>query len=200
MGGLGSGRWGWHVKKTLTAHTHALDIRKLHKAGCLSAGAYSWQWLEDGVVVASVRIVYGGGRLELKYSIKTGRTTTAYDYPVLLSWTDCNYGGRRPWFHCPRCGRRVAKLYGGARFLCRKCHGLAYWTQRQSKATRAQHRADRLRERLGWVGEEPRDGWRKPKGMHWKTFERLADLVDEWEDLATCCHIGWIRAFLFRQR
>jgi hypothetical protein len=29
-----------------------------------------------------------------------------------LTWTNCNFGGSRPWFLCDECGRRVALVYG----------------------------------------------------------------------------------------
>ena len=34
-------------------------------------------------------------------------------------------------------------------------------------------RADRIREKLGWEPGILNDSEWKPKGMHWKTFERL---------------------------
>lgn len=198
MGGYGSGRWGWHTKKALTDDMRALDVRKIHKAGCLLSGAHLWQWLENGEQVASIGFEAKPGRLVLKYNAGTGGKRQSYEYPVFLDWTECNYGGRRPWFLCPNCGRRVAKLYGGTHFLCRKCHGLAYWTQRQDKAYRALYHADKLRARLGWVRGEPGDGWRKPRGMHWKTFDRLSALVDAWEGVADYCHMGRMQAMLSR--
>ena len=51
---------------------------------------------------------------------------------VPMTWTNCHFGGRRPWFTCcasvngRRCGRRVAVLYAaGALFACRSCYDLA---------------------------------------------------------------------------
>jgi hypothetical protein len=43
--------------------------------------------------------------------------------------TPCRFGGRRWWFDCPGCRRRVARLYvppGRPWFRCRRCHGLTY--------------------------------------------------------------------------
>jgi hypothetical protein len=96
---------------------------------------------------------------------------------VYLDWTDCNFGGQRAWFHCPAlgCGRRVAILYlGGGIFACRHCYQLAYPSQREPDYDRAARRADKIRKRLCWEqGILNPKGWQKPKGMHWKTFERL---------------------------
>ena len=45
----------------------------------------------------------------------------------------------RWWFLCPRCTRRCGWLYlprGGDQFACRKCHDLAYLSQRSSRMPR----------------------------------------------------------------
>jgi hypothetical protein len=47
----------------------------------------------------------------------------------LFDYTRCNYGGARRWLLCPRCFRRVAKLYrplDEVLFACRQCHELTY--------------------------------------------------------------------------
>jgi hypothetical protein len=47
----------------------------------------------------------------------------------LYGYTRCNYGGERRWLLCPRCFKRVAKLYrppDEVLFACRQCHGLTY--------------------------------------------------------------------------
>lgn len=97
------------------------------------------------------------------------------EYPVTLEWTPCNLGGRRAWFLCPAqgCGRRVVILFGGSIFACRHCHKLAYQCQRETDDDRAARRADRIRERLDWEPGILNGGGGKPKGMHWRTFERL---------------------------
>jgi hypothetical protein len=69
----------------------------------------------------------------------------------------------------------VAKLYlGGRYFACRHCQQLAYQSQREAPYERMARRANAIRERLGWQYGifEPPEG--KPKGMHWRTFERLS--------------------------
>jgi hypothetical protein len=66
---------------------------------------------------------------------------------VRLEWTPCNYGGQRPWFLSPvrGCSRRVAVLYGGGIFACRRCHGLNY----QSQHAQAWDRASPVIRRFG---------------------------------------------------
>jgi hypothetical protein len=95
---------------------------------------------------------------------------------VALSWTACNFGGKRPWFVCPGagCGRRVALLYGPERyFLCRHCYDLVYESQRDDAMYRALHKAQSIRARLGGSANVMEPFPEKPKGMHWRTYERL---------------------------
>jgi hypothetical protein len=50
-------------------------------------------------------------------------------YELSVTWTDCHYGGQRPWFLCPRCSARVGKLYQrplGITLACRRCQQLTY--------------------------------------------------------------------------
>jgi hypothetical protein len=88
----------------------------------------------------------------------------------------CNLGGERAWFICPAvgCGRRVAILYGGGIFACRRCYQLAYASARVDVCDRAARRADRLRARLGWEPGILNGNGSKPKWMRWRTFDCLA--------------------------
>jgi hypothetical protein len=97
------------------------------------------------------------------------------NYPVLLDWTSCGFGGWRVWWRCPAlgCGRRVALLYGGRVFACRRCNQLAYRSQRERSDDRAARKADKIRRRLGWQPGILNGKGHKPKGMHWHTFDRL---------------------------
>ncbi len=48
---------------------------------------------------------------------------------VKLDRTEPNYGGIRWWFICPKCGRRVSRLYRPSYthyFFCRHCYDLTY--------------------------------------------------------------------------
>lgn len=176
MGGYGSGRrWG----KATTSGSYPLDVRHLQRAGLLTQGqCFSLNWSRNGEQVASIQARPEDDRVTLNYRHKTGGADwQAMDYPVRLEWTACTLGGRRAWFRCPAngCGRRVALLYlGGAGiFACRHCHRLAYACQRETVDDRAMRRADNIRERLGWPAGIANPNGGKPKGMHWRTFERL---------------------------
>jgi hypothetical protein len=73
----------------------------------------------------------------------------------------------------------VAILYGGSIFACRHCYRLAYASAREDVSDRAARRADRLRARLGWEPGILNGEGEKPKGMRWRTFERLAAKHDD---------------------
>ena len=175
MGGFGSGR-GQHGKDT-TSDMRPLDIRKLQRDGLLTPGrAFGWKWSRNGEEVASIQRRTEVERVILNYrSRSNGDEWKKMEYPVRLEWTGCNLGGKRAWFLCPAqgCGRRVAILYGGSVFACRHCHKLNYQCQRETDDDRAARRGDKIRARLKWdAGILNGNGW-KPKGMHWRTFERL---------------------------
>ena len=108
---------------------------------------------------------------------------------VRLQSTPCRYGGVRWWFECPRCGRRVGKLYLPPRavaYRCRLCWDLRYRSQRLANWDRRRWRADKLWARITPRGE---DRPRRPKWMHRTTYRRLwqaADDVDR-EGLAILC-------------
>lgn len=100
---------------------------------------------------------------------------------IAFTFTPCRFGGRRPWFICPRCGRRVGKVYlpcsmyyGGkrvTRFSCRFCYGLTYeQRQERDRYWSLLHRLERLEGLPG--GEMSEDSIAKPLRMHRRTWER----------------------------
>src|SRR5574343_1817484 len=165
------------IGKRTTGNMMALDVRRLQRDGLLTPGrAFGWNWSRNGETVASIQIRTAEDRVILDYRSRgNGSEWKAMEYPVRLEWMPCNLGGRRVWFRCPArgCGRRVAVLYGGSIFACRHCHKLAYQCQRETDDDRAMRRADNIRLRLGWQPGIANLPGGKPKGMHWRTFERL---------------------------
>ncbi|MEQ3729985.1 MAG: hypothetical protein ABNH38_21535 [Tateyamaria sp.] len=192
MGGIGSGRhWHWNTKNT-TADYRSIDVRRWAREGFLTPGrSFGWQWSIDGEKVANIQVQTEHGQVRLNYRSRDyGDEWENHDYPVRLLSQPCHYGGHREWFACPAqgCGRQVAKLYGGRIFACRHCYQLAYPCQREAGFQRGQRRADNIRERLGWA-ENP-DIWEgiKPKGMHWRTYHRL---LEELDDAEYRSNVGW---------
>lgn len=92
-----------------------------------------------------------------------------------------NHYGLRPFFECPVCGRRCCLLYQGERCACRQCLRLAYPVCFETKLDQGFRRAWKDRRKAAPVavtgdflgGDIP--DWRKPRGMHWRTFYRLRE-------------------------
>lgn len=161
----------------ITAAYRSLDVRDLHRRGMLKPGLdYGLQWTRHGRVLASVGIATQQDRLTLSYhhTPRDGEPL-GHRYPVALDRTPCTYGGSRPWFLCPDCGRRVALLYLGrhGRFACRHCLRLNYKCQRESGHDRLIRRAEAIRRRLGWPPGIANAGATKPGKMQWRTYWRL---------------------------
>ena len=169
MGGYGSGRYSYTGRAT-TDNMLALDIRRMYRGGWLTPGhRFNWKWSRYGERIADIGITVADYYLTLDYNARQGGEQVPQCYPVSLTWTACHLGGQRPWFLCPRCGRRVAVLYGGMIFACRHCQRLVYASQREDVMSRAMRRTQKIQARLGWDDE----CGLKPKGMHWRTFEQL---------------------------
>jgi len=182
MGGSGSGNWYRFDSKTIAEQCCSIDVRQLSRKGYLVQGLrYSWKWNNGSNIVIETK----PGAIELFYSIsRNEKPREDVHITVPLSWSSCNYGGERPWFICPGkgCGRRVAKLYmGGKYFLCRHCYDLVYLSQRQAKAFRLLDKAQKICRRLGANNCDDLFGTPKPKGMHWRTYEKLVDEAQEVE-------------------
>jgi hypothetical protein len=183
LGGIGSGSWYRFGTKTTVEECCSLDVGVLNRNGLLKPGcSFTASWFGAGREVSSIAgVVLGKQHPELVMLLYThGRAANAEGERVCevveLGWTPCNFGGERPWFLCPgiRCGRRVAVLHAAGRyFLCRNCYGLSYESQREDRARRALRRAQKIRERLGGSANMLEPFPKKPKGMHWRTYEQL---------------------------
>jgi hypothetical protein len=183
LGGVGSGNWYRFDKKITTGECHSVDVRYLHREGLLKPGrSFSLRWSRAGRETGSIRgAVEGSTRPERVLLYYRHRSGLGEDWEevqesVSLNWTACNFGGERPWFVCPGagCSRKAAVLYGaGKYFLCRRCYDLVYESQRENNMTRALRRAQAIRERLGGTANMTKPFPEKPKGMHWRTHERL---------------------------
>ena len=183
MGGIGSGRWHRFSGKDTEEDYKSIDVRRWKRAGVLSPPrSFSWHWTVNGDVTGSINVQSETRRVILKYRQRDrGGDWRDEHYPVYLATTPYHLGGERHWFLCPAmgCGRRVAKLYGGAIFACRHCRQLAYQSQRETSSDRAARQADKTRDRLDWPGGILNgSGWGKPKGMHQTTYARLSEKHD----------------------
>lgn len=190
MGGPGSGnRWRYGTRST-PDEMRSIDVRRWAREGMLRPGYRGgWQWTVNGREVGSIHMCAETDRVVLTYRQRSGAGEWKNEkYPVYLARTPCHLGGSRCWFICPAvgCRRRVAILYGGAIFACRRCHRLAYDSTREDAGDRATRRADRLRMRLGWEPGILNGNGPKPKWMRWRTFDRLVERHDQY------VHRSWV--------
>lgn len=163
MGNSNSGRYGGKEK---CEDCLSLDVRHFVRKGWLKNGnQLNLTWSNGSSMGASIH----AQSMDLRYAINGGASFT---YPIKLATTDCNYGGGRTWFVCPRCYCSKAKLFlRDGRFACRTCQRLRYHSQALDTMGRYQWAYGRVQKKLI-------EGECKPKGMHWKTFERLHDRME----------------------
>lgn len=165
-------------EKEATVDYRTLNMSALKRESGLQPGApFNWSWWRRGEKVANIEItIETRHTMRLRYQSRSrDRDPVQHDYPVPITWTPCHLGGERPWFLCPSCDRRVAKLYGGAVFACRHCMRLNYPSQQASKRDRALDHAWTLRQKLGCDAgplDFPAEYIPRPKGMHRTTFAR----------------------------
>jgi hypothetical protein len=181
MGGFGSGR---SSGTQCTDDMLVLDVRSIQRRGLLKPGnTLTWRWSRQEETIAKIDMRVSSEQVFLDYNSRQHNSGEweAMKYAVKLAWTPCALGGQRVWWLCPAvgCGRRVAILHGGRVFACRRCHGLAYRSQREAADDRATRRAEKLRTKLGWEAGILNGNSGKPKGMHWRTFLRLQASHDE---------------------
>lgn len=97
--------------------------------------------------------------------------------------TQCNYGGLRYWWQCPKCGRRVGVLYSLPwqfnEWACRHCHGAVHESSRAGRYKREYDKATNLylkysrkrTEELRLFDFLSMDD--KPRRMHWRRWLKI---------------------------
>lgn len=199
MGGIGSGRRTRFGTRPLVEDFRLLDIGRLKRAGILNWPRQTvWHWKLDGRQAGKIIIdVRDRHSLVLRYRFMgvTDTDWVSVEEPIGVTWTQCHFGGERPWFVCPAirngvpCGRRVAKLHGAGRyFACRQCHGLTYRSCNLSEDDRIFRKLENIRVRLGGEAFFDDPFPPKPKGMHWSTYRKIRA---EAEELERICWAIW---------
>lgn len=108
---------------------------------------------------------------------------------INLSFTLCGFGGCQVYFICPDCGARCRFLYYRWHdFICRRCARLNYESQQQTvNESHAYKRGIKYARKhldpffspdyMGFPDAVPE----KPRGMHWRTFDRHMDKLGEYQ-------------------
>lgn len=120
------------VMKRLVTEFHAFDIRELAPWWLHPFTRYEWVWrTQKSTQGTSVSVTVLQDSLQLVFLIRTQRMTQT----VGLTYSTGPRGGKRRWFICHGCQRRVGVLYHaeGLPFRCRICHDLVYPSQYVSR-------------------------------------------------------------------
>lgn len=151
-----------------------IDIRQWKRAGCLNTPwAGRWEWRDPQTLAVNASISFRTEHDNVQFFYRAN--SVHISERIKLDFTACNYGGARAWFRCPGCDRRAAVLHMHRKhFRCRTCHDLPYRTQREDGIGRAWLAEIKLERRL-------QKNWKRPKGMHHATRERLVDKIIEVE-------------------
>ena len=172
----------------------AIDVRFLHRhAQRGQAGSCaSWRWHRGARQLCSVDVGVHPDRVVL--TLVTDHPEQPHTEVIVLTRTPCHYGGTRPWFCCPGCHRRCAKLYlHRDRFRCRTCHGLGYRSQLEAGAERPRLIAHRIRRSLGASPDLLVPFPAKPPKMHWRTYLRIRERGERFEARAMARLAAWAK-------
>lgn len=166
--------------KTTCEACLALDVGRWHRDGHLRpGGSFTWIWRsQTGAMAASIGVTVLDESVVLAYH-RHGEPQPV-EQRVALTTTTCHFGGERPWFLCPSCGKRAGKLYLAshpAAFACRSCHDLTYVTRQEGPKFRGLSRANRLRVKLGGQPGMDTPIPSKPTRMHRGTYSRTIETI-----------------------
>lgn len=138
MGGYGSGRR--FFKKNMVEECLTLSVEAFTKGDLLRPRTSSVRWLRGGAetayLVYSLRDMGGWTYvLTLLSPIIYRDQRISITQDIHLVTTQLHSGGKRYWFSCPNCRRRVGRLhlpYGMSYFFCRRCYDLTYMSCQES--------------------------------------------------------------------
>ena len=183
MGGEGSGRFRRRGVRRTIEEVPALDVRAWAREGLLVEGQwFSARMVGDGRFPLSVEVERDAVRITKMLEALPGPAGMVVR--IQLERTHPHFGGLRWWFRCPGhdCGRRVALVYAAGReFICRRCLGLAYESQRENRRFRALRRAQKIRVRLGASANITQPFPLRPRSMHVMTYLRYMRRMSEAE-------------------
>jgi hypothetical protein len=167
-----------------------LDLNLLIRQGAirpgLSSGPGLIQWTRSGEVTASAAITANlcdpeTGWLRIQASGLNQR--------IILVSRPRHFGGRQWYFICPIENKRASVLWmppGAKEFRSRQAWGrkVAYRSQFLSVYDRGHSGKAKIKGRL--IGDLDPEEWElppKPKWMRWRTYNRLAERFDAYDDM-----------------
>lgn len=192
VGGTGSGRQGGRHR---CEYCLAIDVRDWQRRQLLDPPGVNFLLVQvqtrNGERLCNIRVEVEADYVVLNHMSESGVSDVE---PIELARTPCHYGGSRPWFVCPSCNRRCAKLFfRRERFLCRVCHRLGYVSQLAASAERPRIMAQRIRRRLGMDPPNLTLPFpARPEGMPWRTYYRLRAKGERYERRALANLAAWL--------
>lgn len=175
---MGRGNYYRWNAKIATGDLLSLDLACLKQLGCISPWiGFSLTWKNWGREIGSITIDLMEDSITFRFKTTShGGQSIPVCVNVAFSFTPCHFGGQRKWFMC-RCGRSVSRLFiQGQQVACRHCLKLAYSSQREDRLDRLNRKIDKKQSKL-------KDERCRPKGMHWKTFQKKSDELNRLESL-----------------
>jgi hypothetical protein len=149
-----------------------LDINKLMRDGTVPRAL-------DGAKAGTLRVAY---------------PTIGFEQEIHFTSRPRHFGGRQFFFQCPATGKRCCILWkplGATRFCSRQAWGrqVAYRTQYAEPSARCHLAKIKIQRRLSdkeWSDLLPP----KPKGMRWKTYERMQARLDRQDEKLEALLLG----------
>jgi hypothetical protein len=124
------------MPKVLVEDCLCLDVVVLTRPGRLEPGfGGTYYFYKDEKEIESIPWELQDDCLRF-HGWRVGRDgkPVSYSYWVLVTYTPAEFKGKRAWFQCPGCDKRVRKLFrppGELAFKCRDCHDLTYASQQR---------------------------------------------------------------------
>ena len=80
----------------------SIDVRRWHREGRLLAGRqFSWSWTSGGEPSGTINVRTEVDAVVLIYRVRSFLAEwKSTEQRVSIAWTNCHFGGRRPWFTC----------------------------------------------------------------------------------------------------
>ena len=183
------GRWGGDGRRTVE-QTRVIDIGTMRRAGFVGRHARNWWKWRSKANAQGIRP-------------KSWRDGFIYlpNQTLCTEQVPWRFRGQRFYFVC-ECGRRVEKLhaFGERPWRCRDCHNLTYAARQALPRDRHLLMAQKIRHQLGGSLSMLDAFPPKPKGMHWKRYERLWRRYDVAAQRMTAAYSRRIRSLRARLR
>ena len=179
-----------HRRRICLQHGLKLDLNRLIRQGAARPGSstnpYVIQWTRNEALIGLAVIT-----ANLCDPIRSWLRIRARSVDQRITLVSCSrhFGGRQWYFVCPATNKRASVLWmppGAKEFRSRQAWGrkFAYRTQFLSVYDRGHAGKAKIKARL--IGDLDPEEWElppKPKWMRWRTYNRLAERFEVYDDM-----------------